>query len=94
MVCASDTKLLFEKNGNKTGKWVDVLNLHIDQAEIADLGKEMGMYQTYHMNPDTWKTIPLDGTVHTRRLKILIEKSYLSTAPDDIREKTRCATLD
>jgi len=77
------------KTGIQTTKRIDLLNLHIKQVEIAGWGKEQEVFQTYHMNPDSWQTIPLDGTVKDRSLKRMIEESFISTASEDIRLKKR-----
>ena len=66
-------KSRLEKNNKGT---VEILNIKLDCAEIADLHKCKGFYPAYHMNKKNWITILLDETIKDEKIMELIEKSY------------------
>ena len=60
---------------------VDVLNVKCDPILIGSLRREPGFLLAYHMNKDSWISIPLDGTVPDDRIMPLLGMSYDLVAP-------------
>ena len=86
--------LIMDVEGEKVGvpgaRYVDVINLKVDDMFFRDmLIQESGIMPAYHMNKMHWITVLLDGTVPEERVKDLIGMSFLATASAKKKEKHR-----
>ena len=80
-------KLPKSKLGLQDEERMDVVNLKCDPILIGSLLAEKGFFPAYHMRKDSWITAALDGTVSEEQLKLLLDMSYLATAPKVRRKK-------
>ena len=55
---------------------VDIVNLRLNPRDVAALRTREGFRPAWHMNPNKWVTLLLDGSVADDEVRALIDKSY------------------
>ena len=55
---------------------VDIVNLRLNPRDVAALRTREGFRPAWHMNPNKWVTLLLDGSVADDEVRVLIDKSY------------------
>ena len=55
---------------------VDIINLRLNPRDVAALRTREGFRSAWHMNPNKWVTLLLDGTVADDEVRALIDASY------------------
>ncbi len=54
----------------------EILNLHGEKEDVAELLARDGIYPAWHMNKKSWFTVILDGSVEDDMLFSLVDESY------------------
>lgn len=70
-----------QKIGLRGTDIIDVVNLKCDPALIGSLLAEPGFFPAYHMNKGCWITVALNGKAEDDMIKVLLDMSYVATAP-------------
>ena len=78
------------KLGLERGDTVDILNVKMEDALLADLLiQQEGFYRGYHISRGNWISILLDGTVAFEELCRWLDESFMATASRETRQKRR-----
>ena len=78
------------KLGLERGDIVDILNVKMEDALLADLLiQQEGFYRGYHISRGNWISILLDGTVAFEELCRWLDESFMATASRETRQKRR-----
>ncbi len=78
------------KLGLESGDTVDILNVKLEDALLADLlTQQEGFFRGYHFGRGNWISILLDGTVALEEICRWLDESFLATASGETRHKHR-----
>ncbi len=67
---------------------IEILNIKLSKEEIQNLLTQKGFYPAYHMNKKTWITLILDETIPDKKIKELLNKSYIYSQVGKTKQKT------
>ena len=67
-----------KKNLGMTGDGeISVVNLKCDTRLIGSFRDEPGIFPGWHLNKAHWLSVALDGTVDDKKIKFLVDTSYI-----------------
>ena len=75
-----------EKLGLEGTETLDVVNVKCDPLMISTLRSEEGIFPAYHMSKSNWITVALDGSANDELIRILLDASFMATAPKTKRK--------
>ena len=70
------------KLGISSDEKIEIIDLRCEKEEVSSIVDHKLIFPGYHMNKDSWITIKLDGSMKTKKICELLDKSY---------DMTRCS---
>lgn len=70
--------ILGDKIGHNHNPKLEIIDLRFDKGQALDFAENNKyIYPGWHMNKQSWITLPLDGTLQDDQILSLLEHSYL-----------------